>query len=130
MSSVQMGMLAFFAVLCENVLRSTQSKNVTAGYTKAVFITGGLMTLCDGVIMTIIAKGGLEMLPFTVTASAIGWITGVKLHDWLTRDHRKELAASRKARKDKKRQARIDKAVAKALAKASQSSAEATTASV
>lgn len=114
--SMLMGLGAFVAVLLENILRSTQSKNVTGGYTKAVFVTGGLMTLCDGIVMTIIAKGGLDMLPFTVTASAIGWIIGIKLHDQLTAKHREQVAGLRKAKKKKKRDSRIRKEVIKAVA--------------
>ncbi len=113
MTPTQMGLLAFAAVMIENILRSTQSKNVTAGYTKAVFFTGGMMTLCDGIIMTIIAKGGLEMLPYTVTASAIGWIVGIKVHDYLTAEHRAKLKAEKKAKK----RLRIQRAVAKAILK-------------
>lgn len=118
MSAIQMGLLAFAFVMLENVLRSTQSKNVAANYTKAVFVTGGMMTLCDGVIMTIIAKGGLEMLPYTVTASALGWTFGVKIHDWVTEASRLRHAEERKERKRKKEMKRIDKAVRKALKKA------------
>jgi hypothetical protein len=73
------------------------------------------MTLCDGIIMTIIATGGLAMLPFTVTASALGWIAGIKLHDRLTLKHREQVAAERKARKKVKRDARMEKAIRKHL---------------
>lgn len=113
--SLVMGFAAFAAVLIENVLRSTQSKNVTAGYTKAVFFTGGLMTLCDGIVMMIIAKGGMDMLPFTVTASAIGWILGIKIHDLLTARHRRQLAEAKKARKKLKRERYFKKAFERAL---------------
>lgn len=106
-----MGLLAFAAVMLENILRSTQSKNVTAGYTKAVFFTGGLMTLCDGVVMTIIAVGGLNMLPYTVTASAIGWVIGIKLHDRITADHRAKLKAEKKAKKKLRIQRAVEKAI-------------------
>ena len=115
-SQILMGCAAFFAVLIENILRSTQNKNVAAGYTKAVFFTGGLMTLCDGIIMTIIATGGLSMLPFTVTASALGWVVGIKLHDYFTRDYREKIEAERKARKKRK----LDKRIAKAIEKVHQ----------
>ena len=116
-NSFYMGAAAFFAVFLENVLRSTQSKNVTAGYNKAVFFTGGLMTMCDGIVMTIIAKGGLDMLPYTVTASAIGWIFGIKIHDFLTLPHRRKISALRKERKRAKRESRINKAIEKAMVK-------------
>lgn len=115
--SVLMGTGAFVAVLLENILRSTQSKNVTGGYTKAVFFTGGLMTMCDGIVMTIIAKGGLDMLPFTITASAIGWIVGIRLHDYMTAKHREQVAAVRKAKKKEKRKEQIKKVVEKTLSK-------------
>lgn len=111
MTATQMGLLAFAAVMLENILRSTQSKNVTAGYTKAVFFTGGLMTLCDGVVMTIIAVGGLGMLPYTVTASAIGWVIGIKLHDRITANHRAKLKAEKKAKKKLRIQRAVEKAI-------------------
>ena len=118
-----MGLAAFAAVMLENVLRASQSKNVNLGLKKAVFFTGGLMTLCDGVVMTIIAKGGLEMLPFTVTASAFGWILGVHVHDRLTESFRKKIADARKERKRLKRKRRLSKAVQKELLKQSPSDA-------
>lgn len=106
----QMAAGGFAAVLTENLLRGVQNKNVAAGYRKAIFFTGAMMTLCDGLVMTIVAVGGLAMLPYTVAGSALGWSLGPVIHDYLTRKHRDQLKAAKKAKKREKwllREARL-----------------------
>ena len=108
-----LGGAAFCCVLMENLLRGIQNKNVAAGYRKATFFTGASMTLCDGLTMVILATGGLAMLPYTVTGSALGWTLGPILHDRLTRSYRAELRAEHKQKKRRKWEAREAKLLAK-----------------
>jgi hypothetical protein len=108
-----LGTAAFLCVLTENLLRGIQNKNVAAGYRKAIFFTGATMTLCDGLTMVILATGGLNMLPYTVTGSALGWTLGPLIHDRLTRSYREELRLARKQKKRQKWQAREQELIAK-----------------
>lgn len=108
-----LGIAAFFCVLTENLLRGIQNKNVAAGYRKAIFFTGASMTLCDGLTMVILATGGLNMLPYTVTGSALGWTLGPIIHDRLTRSYRAELRVLHKQKKRRKWEAREAELLAK-----------------
>jgi hypothetical protein len=113
MNHYSMAAAAFAVILIENLLRGVQNKNVAAGYRKAIFFTGATMTLCDGLIMTLVASGGLAMLPYTVAGSALGWTLGPILHDRMTRSYRQDMKTKRKLEKKAKWEAREAELLAK-----------------
>lgn len=99
--------LATLAAFTTTFLRGFQNKNVAAGYRTLSFICGAAMAAMDGLVVLLVAKGGLTFLPCAALGAGCGWLAGMWAHDRMTLKRRLELKAAKKA----KRAARIEKAI-------------------
>lgn len=106
---------AFLAMVLTTLLRGFQNKNVTGGHKKLAFFCGAAMTVFEGLVIALIAKGGTDVIYFTAIGSGIGWVLGMFIHDAIMF---KRMKAERKLEKNKykrKLQKHVDEAVQKKL---------------
>jgi hypothetical protein len=106
---------AFSAMVLTTLLRGFQNKNVAGGHKRLAFICGAIMTVFEGLVIALIAKGGTDVIYFTAIGSGIGWVLGMFIHDAIMY---KRMKAERKLQKSKykrKLEKQVESAVQKKL---------------
>lgn len=104
---------AVLAMFIETFLRGFQNKNVQQDFVKAAVVCGFLMALMDALVIGFIVDSGFKVAIFAAFGSGLGWAASMKMHKYVTRKHRQQLKAEKKA----KRQRRIEKIVISVLSR-------------
>lgn len=83
MSTQWMYLLAALVAFAAVGLKGFQHKNVIGGHTKSVVITSYIIAAFDVVSVSLVVKGGLEIIPHVGTGAALGMYVAIKFHDRL-----------------------------------------------
>lgn len=101
-----------FAACASTTLRGFQNKVVAAGAKIPAFTGGLFMSLMDVLVMTaIVRQTDITTLLAAAVGAGTGWVLGMTLHDFATRNRRK--AAEKAAKKEFKQS--VDKRIDKVL---------------